>query len=206
MSKKTNEEYITEIVPISKIKNNPNNPRVIRDEKFNKLVASLKEFPEMINARPIVVNTDMIVLGGNMRLKAARAAGWNEIAIIRVDWTDEQQRQFIIKDNVAGGEWDWEMLANQWDETEIINWGVDPIGFKLNTDDETDDFTLPDGDKLPFQTMSFTFSDAQAECIKNAIAAMKQTDEYKYADTSENENSNGNALFLIVEQWDAQRK
>lgn len=112
-------------VPIGTIKNNPNNPRVIKDDKFKKLVQSIKELPEMAEVRPVVVNADMVVLGGNMRLKAMREAGWKDVPIQVVDWDEDKQRQFIIKDNVSGGEWDWEMLANQWDELELQEWGLD---------------------------------------------------------------------------------
>jgi ParB-like chromosome segregation protein Spo0J len=101
---------------IAKVKSNPNNPRVIKDDKFTKLVNSIKEFPKMLEIRPIVVNDDMIVLGGNMRLKACKAAGLKEVPIIKAsDLNEDEQRQFIIKDNVSGGEWDWEMLASEWD-------------------------------------------------------------------------------------------
>lgn len=133
-------EYpIKKIVPIGDVKSNPNNPRVIRDDKFEKLVRSLKEFPEMMQVRPVVVNKDMIVLGGNMRLKAAVAAGWQEIRIMVVDWDEEQQRQFIIKDNIAGGEWDWEMLANQWKAEDLEDWGVSIPNFD-NTELDLDSF------------------------------------------------------------------
>ena len=96
-------------VKISEVKSNPNNPRLIKDEKFAKLVKSIKEFPEMLELRPIVVNSDMVVLGGNMRLKACKEAGLKEVPIIKADdLTDEQQKEFIIKDNVGFGEWDCE--------------------------------------------------------------------------------------------------
>jgi hypothetical protein len=193
-------------VPIGTIKNNPNNPRVIKDDKFKKLVQSIKDLPEMAEVRPVVVNTDMVVLGGNMRLKAMREAGWKDVPIHVVDWDEDKQRQFIIKDNVSGGEWDWEMLANEWDTEELQEWGLDLPGFDLNANELGEDFTLPDGDKAPFQQMTFTLADEQAEQIKNAIADIKQTEEYKYAETMGNENSNGNALYLIVMQWAEQRK
>jgi ParB-like chromosome segregation protein Spo0J len=111
--------------PINKIKSNPNNPRVIKDDKFKKLVQSLKDLPEMAQVRPIVVNQDMIVLGGNMRLKAMKEAGWKEAPVAVVDWDDDKQRQFIIKDNVGFGEWDWDMLANEWDAESLGEWGLD---------------------------------------------------------------------------------
>jgi DNA modification methylase len=117
-------------VSISEIKPNPNNPRVIKDDKFEKLVKSIKEFPKMLEIRPIVVNDDMIVLGGNMRLKACKAAGLKEVPIIKAsELTDDEQRQFIIKDNVSGGEWDWDMLANEWDAEELQEWGLDVPNF-----------------------------------------------------------------------------
>jgi hypothetical protein len=113
-------------VKISEVKSNPNNPRIIKDDKFQKLVKSIKEFPEMLNIRPIVVNADMVVLGGNMRLRACKEAGLKEVAIIKAeDLTEDQQKQFIIKDNVGFGEWDWEALANQWNEIELKEWGLD---------------------------------------------------------------------------------
>jgi hypothetical protein len=193
-------------VPIGTIKNNPNNPRVIKDDKFKKLVQSIKDLPEMAEVRPVVVNTDMVVLGGNMRLKAMREAGWKDVPIQVVDWDEDKQRQFIIKDNVSGGEWDWDMLANEWDTEELQEWGLDLPGFDLDANGLGEDFTLPNGDKAPFQQMTFTLADEQAEQIKNAIADIKQTEEYKYAETMGNENSNGNALYLIVMQWAEQRK
>jgi hypothetical protein len=116
----------TQKVKISEVKANPNNPRLIKDDKFKKLVKSIQEFPEMLSLRPIVVNADMIVLGGNMRLKACKEAGLKEVDIIKADdLTEEQQKQFIIKDNVGFGEWDWEMIANEWDAEDLLEWGLD---------------------------------------------------------------------------------
>jgi hypothetical protein len=193
-------------VKISDVKSNPNNPRIIKDDKFKKLVQSLKDLPEMAEVRPIVVNADMIVLGGNMRLKAMKEAGWKDVPVEVVDWDEQKQKQFIIKDNVGFGEWDWDMLANEWDAESLGEWGLDVGGFDVNAADMTDEFTLPDGDKAPFQQMTFTLADEQAEQIKNAIADIKATEEYKYVETMGNENSNGNALYLIVMQWAEQRK
>ena len=125
-------------VKLSEIKPNPNNPRLIKDEKFAKLVKSIKEFPQMLELRPIVVNDDMIVLGGNMRLKACKEAGLKEVPIIKASsLTPEQQREFIIKDNVGFGEWDWELIANEWDAEQVTDWGLDIPGFmELPSDDE----------------------------------------------------------------------
>jgi ParB-like chromosome segregation protein Spo0J len=192
---------------ISEIKLNPNNPRLIKDDKFTKLVQSIKDFPEMLDIRPIVVNADMVILGGNMRFKACKEAGLKEVPIIVADnLTEEQQREFLIKDNTSGGEWDFEMLANEWDVEQLDAWGLDVGGFDLDSDELSTDFSLPDGDKAPFQQMTFTLADEQAEQIKNAIADIKETEEYKYAETMGNENSNGNALYLIIMQWAEQRK
>jgi len=113
-------------VKISEVLSNPNNPRLIKDDKFQKLVASIKEFPEMLQLRPIVVNDDMVVLGGNMRLKACKEAGLKKVPIIKAsELTEEQQKEFIIKDNVGFGEWDWEILANQWEADSLVEWGLD---------------------------------------------------------------------------------
>ena len=115
-----------ETIAISKIKLNPNNPRLIKDDKFTKLVQSIKDFPEMLNIRPIVVNEDMIILGGNMRFKACKEAGLTNVPIIKASGLSaEKQREFLIKDNVSGGEWDWDMLSNEWDEIELGEWGLD---------------------------------------------------------------------------------
>lgn len=122
-------------VKISDIKANPNNPRLIKDDKFAKLVQSVTEFPEMLEIRPIVVNSDMIVLGGNMRLKACKEAKIKELTVIIADnLNEEQQREFLIKDNVSGGEWDWEVLANEWDSEQLEDWGLDVPDFGADTE------------------------------------------------------------------------
>jgi site-specific DNA-methyltransferase (adenine-specific) len=133
-------------VKISEVKPNPNNPRLIKDDKFLKLVQSLKDFPEMANVRPIVVNQDFVVLGGNMRLKAMKEAGWKEVPIVQVDWSEDQQKEFIVKDNVGFGEWDWDDLANNWDEQLLMEWGLDIPNFDATVlEAEEDDFAVPDG-------------------------------------------------------------
>lgn len=197
-----------ELTAINKIKLNPNNPRIIKDDKFKKLVQSIKDFPEMLKIRPIVVNKDMIILGGNMRFKACKEAGLKEVPIIITDFSEDKQREFLIKDNTSGGEWDWEVLANEWNTEELEAWGLDIPSFNsvLDSDEFNTDFSLKDGDKEPFQQMTFTLADQQAEQIKNAIADIKATEEYKYCETLGNENSNGNALYLIIMQWAEQKK
>jgi hypothetical protein len=121
-------------VKIAEVKPNPNNPRLIKDDKFRKLVKSIQEFPDMLNVRPIVVNQDMVVLGGNMRLKAIKEAGYKDIAVQIVDWSEDQQKEFIVKDNASFGEWDWDDLANNWDEEQLVEWGVDAWVNKGNDD------------------------------------------------------------------------
>lgn len=134
-----------EVVKINAVKLNPNNPRIIKDDKFKKLVQSIKDFPEMLNIRPIVVNKDMIILGGNMRFKACKEAGLKEVPIIITDLSEEKQREFLIKDNTSGGEWDWEVLANEWDVEELESWGLDVPELEVPQflEAEEDDYEVP---------------------------------------------------------------
>jgi hypothetical protein len=129
MKKKTNADLIkqpkTELVDISQIKKNPDNPRTIKDEKFKLLVKSLQQFPEMMELRPVVVNKDMMILGGNMRYEAAISAGWKQIPVTIAELTPDQEKEFIIKDNVSGGEWDYDKLNEDWDVETLEDWGVD---------------------------------------------------------------------------------
>ena len=132
-------------VKLSDIRPNPNNPRVIKDDKFKKLVKSIQDFPQMLELRPIVVNDEMIVLGGNMRLKALEHLGIKETYIIKAsDLTQKQEQEFIIKDNVGYGEWNWEQLANEWDVEDLDDWGLDlPLDFVKELEAEEDDFEVP---------------------------------------------------------------
>ena len=118
------------LVKITDVKPNPKNPRVIKDGKFQKLVKSIQEFPDILNKRPLIVFTDVdnkyVVLGGNMRLKALNELKFKEIPVIIADeWTEEQKAEFLIKDNVGFGEWDWDSLANEWNTDELTDWGLD---------------------------------------------------------------------------------
>jgi DNA modification methylase len=133
-------------IKVSEIRPNPNNPRVIKDDKFKKLLKSITDFPQMLELRPIVVNDDMIVLGGNMRLKALEHLGIEETYIIKAkDLTDKQEQEFIIKDNVGYGEWDWDQLANEWDVEDLDDWGLDlPLDFENKLEAEEDDFAIPE--------------------------------------------------------------
>lgn len=128
---------------ITDIKPNPKNPRLIKDEKFAKLVQSLKDFPEMLEKRPLVCFTDtdgkLVVLGGNMRLKAAKEIGLKKLPVMLADdWTEEQKQQFLIKDNVGFGEWDWEELQSDWDVEQLGEWGLDVPQWANNSEDIED--------------------------------------------------------------------
>jgi len=126
-----------EAVDINLIKPNPNNPRVIKNDRFRKLVKSIKEFPTMLMLRPLIVNNDMVLLGGNQRLKACKEIGLKEVPIIRASsLTIEQQTEFIIKDNVSFGSWNYDDLANEWNDFDLINWGVEVPMFESATVEE----------------------------------------------------------------------
>jgi len=126
-------------VKISKVKANLSNPRIIKNDKFKKLVKSIQDFPEMLKLRPIVVDEDMMVLGGNMRLKASKDAGLKEVWIeVAEGLSEEQKKEFIVKDNVGFGEWDWDILANEWDNIKLGEWGMDIWQPEKSVSNETD--------------------------------------------------------------------
>ena len=203
----------TKTIKLSSIKPNPDNPRLIKDDKFYKLVESIKTFGEkMMPLRPIVIDENKIILGGNMRFKALKELGYKEVPASWVksanDLSAAQKKEFIIKDNVCFGSWDFDSLANDWDGLLLEEWGLDmPNWESINLDDiETfDEFELPDGEKEPFQQITFTLADEQAVQIKNALADAKKMEEFKYIETFANENSNGNALYLIIMKWAEQK-
>jgi hypothetical protein len=156
---------------LSEIKSNPNNPRIIKDDKFRKLVKSIQEFPKMLEIRPIVVNADMIVLGGNMRLKACKEAGLKEVPVIFAhDLTEDEQKQFIIKDNVGFGEWDWDMLANEWEPELLESWGLEV--WKAPTEV---DYSILDDDDLNDQLSDMTNG------VKKAIQIEFEAEHYEEA-------------------------
>tara|TARA_R110000772_G_scaffold34550_1_gene83744 strand:+ start:513 stop:1775 length:1263 start_codon:yes stop_codon:yes gene_type:complete len=137
-----------EKVAINKVFPNPTNPRTIKEGKFKKLVNSIQDFPEMLELRPIVVSKDMEILGGNMRYRACKEAGLKEVYIIKADkLTDKQIEEFIVKDNVGFGEWDWDVLANDWDISELEEWGLDGFPFEQEPKEEhnklQDTFVVP---------------------------------------------------------------
>ena len=156
-----------ELISIGKIKANPNNPRVLKNNKYKLLVNSIKEFPEMLNIRPIVVNSDLVVLGGNMRLRACKAAGLKEVPVIIADTLSaEQQNEFIIKDNVGFGEWDWDILANEWDNKLLEEWGLD-LKTDSYYDNEGEHGKLTDSFVVP----PFTILDTSASVILDGFVS-----------------------------------
>lgn len=162
-----------EKVKVSAIKSNPKNPRLIKDDKFFKLVKSVKEFPQMLELRPIVVNEDMIVLGGNMRLKACIEAGYKEVTIVKAkDLTPEQQNEFIIKDNVGFGEWDWDMLANEWSSEDLTEWGLDVWQQSAEVD-----YSILDEENEDLNKQL----DEMANGVKKAIQIEFETEHYEEA-------------------------
>jgi DNA modification methylase len=209
------------VVKLSEIKSNPNNPRIIKDDKFRKLVKSIQEFPKMLEIRPVVVNADMIVLGGNMRLKACKEAGLKEVPVIFAhDLTDEEQKQFIIKDNVGFGEWDWDMIANEWDAEEVEEWGLDIPDFGVTElpAAEEDDYEIPEelhtdivsGDLIEIGEHRLlcgdsTDSDAVAKLMNGEKADMAHNDPpygmKKEKDGVLNDNLNYDDLLDFNREW-----
>jgi ParB-like chromosome segregation protein Spo0J len=150
---------------------NENNPRILRDDKFKKLVQSIKDFPEMLEIRPIVVNNEMMILGGNMRWKAIQEIGIKEVPIIKAEnLTEEQQREFLIKDNVGFGEWDWDVLANEWEPELLTAWGLDVWQQPVEVD-----YSLLDEEDL-----SDELSD-MADGVKKAIQIEFEPEHYEEA-------------------------
>jgi hypothetical protein len=163
------------IVPINKIKPNPKNPRTIKDERFEKLKKSIQDFPDMLNKRPLVCFTDtdgkFVVLGGNMRLKAAKDLGLKELPIILADeWTEEQKAEFLIKDNVGFGEWDWNELNTDWDTEQLNEWGLEVPKFA-----EPVDYSILDDEDLDSQLKDM------AGGVKKAIQIEFEPDHYDEA-------------------------
>ena len=164
-------------VKIGLVKPNPDNPRLIKDDKFKNLVQSLKDFPEMARVRPIVVNGDMVVLGGNMRLKAMKEAGWKQVPIEVVDWSEEKQREFIIKDNVGFGEWDWDVLESEWKSEDLESWGLDvwqhETGEGLGLDGNFEDDGISASDQ--FGVIVICGGEAEQEATYDALKKLGYT-------------------------------
>jgi hypothetical protein len=161
----------TELININQVKANPNNPRTIKDEKFKKLVKSINDFPKMLELRPIIVNDDMIVLGGNMRLKACKEAGLKKIPVIKAsDLTPEQQKEFIIKDNIGYGDWDWQVIQTEFPEAE--EWGLDVVKFDIDTEV---DYSILDEEDINDKLKDM------ADGVKKAIQIEFEAEHYESA-------------------------
>jgi len=164
-------------VPIEQIKLNASNPRIIKDDKFRKLVKSIKDFPRMLEIRPIVVNGDMVVLGGNMRLRACKEAGLKQVPIIKAsDLTPAQQEEFIIKDNVGFGEWYWDSLANEWDGVQLEEWGLDIPSFEEIDAQDIEEAIEKESDP----SITITFKDP--EVMQKAHIVIHEAIDGRFAD------------------------
>ena len=200
-----------ENVKISQIKANPDNPRVIKDAKYQELYESMERFPDMINKKPLIVFTDkdkkLCILGGNQRFRVLQHLKVKSIPIIKADnWTEEQKKEFLIRDNISSGEWDWDILANIYEPEDLNNWGLSVPVFIEDNDEFGTEFELPEGEKEPFQQMTFVLADEQSEVIRNILSEAKNTEAFKYMETFGNENGNGNALYLILTEWERQKR
>jgi hypothetical protein len=186
-------------VKLSEIKLNPDNPRTISKKDMDLLVKSLQEFPDMLSIREIVVDETMTVLGGNMRTLALRKCGAKEAtAKVVTGLTPEQKREFVIKDNGGFGKWNMDLLSSSWGDLPLADWGVDLPDDWLGEVKEIDAPELKDGDRAPFQQMTFTLHDEQAEELNAAIAKAKKEGG---GESAVNENSNGNALYFIAQRF-----
>lgn len=188
-----------EKVKISQVKNNPNNPRVIKNDDFKKLVKSIKEAPWMLQLRSIIVNDDNVVLGGNQRLRACKEAGLKEIYIIRASsLTEEQQREFTIKDNSSYGEWDWDMLANEFETDELSDWGLRLP--KIYFDDDED----PVIDQDNFAKTMDTYINAKVKQITlffNSDDYEKAIDNLEIIRQKENLTDNTQVFNFLIEKY-----
>jgi hypothetical protein len=186
------------------------NPRKLSDEQKQTIKDSIKRFglvdPVLVN-----INTERkgIIIGGHQRTMIARELGFKKMPCIELDLTLEKEKELNVRLNKNTGEFDFDLLSEHFGESELISWGFadDEVEFfEMDEDEFGEDFDLPDGDKEPFQQITYTLADEQAEYIKNIIADIKQTEEYKYMETFGNENSNGNALYLMATKWGEQKK
>lgn len=171
-------------VKISNIKPNPNNPRTIKDERFAKLVKSLQDFPEMLDKRPLVCFTDddgkFVVLGGNQRLKAAKEAGMKELPVLLADdWSEEQQREFIVRDNINFGQFDWEMLETEWETDTLIEWGLEmPEGKPFSDTDYSGKNKEIDVDEFADEmTITLKYTEAEYWQVKEGLSKIANTSE-----------------------------
>lgn len=193
----------------------PANPRTWTQTEIDRLAKSLQETPELFEMRPLLVyqqGEEYVILGGNLRYEGAKKNKMQDCPaiVIPADTPVEKLKEIVIKDNGSFGDWDVDALANEWDDLPLDDWGVvadwGEAEEKVKADDFGEEFSLPSGDKQPFQQMTFTLADMQAQEIKDALEEVKGLEEYKTMITFGNSNSNGNAIALIIEQWIESRK
>ena len=137
------------LIETSKLRTSPNNPRAIRDDKMEQLMRSIQEDPELVHARPLIVNQRFEVIAGNQRLRACIALGWEKVPIVQVNWDEAKQKRAMIKDNVSAGEWDWDMLANEWEAEELNEWGLEVPLEEEPVEGLTDDDDVPEVPEEP---------------------------------------------------------
>lgn len=189
---------------ISELKPAEYNPREITVEQADQLEASLREFGAV---DPAIVNIHSKrkdkIIGGHQRIKiASERLGWEEYPCVQIKLTKKKERELNIRLNKNVGQWDWDKLANEFDLPELTDWGFSEKElFAFSPDDFGEDFELPDGDKGPLEQITFTLANPQADRVKRAVSIAKGLESFDELETHENENSNGNALALIVEDF-----
>lgn len=188
---------------LTELKKLDNNPRTIKKQDMDKLVESIKNNQDYFEARPLILSNrtgELVILGGNQRYEAAKKLGLKQVPTHLIEGlTEEREREIVIRDNVANGEWDWDILANEWDAEELEDWGLDLPSF---ADDFSDDFTLDSGEREPFGQMTFMLADIQKSEVEQALKEAPAG----FAETYGNENSNGNKLYWIIKQWQQLKK
>ena len=193
-----------EQIKASKLKPATYNPRQISTKQYKDLKNSITKFGLV---DPIIVNKNgYVVIGGHQRLKVLNEMQTDTIPCVVLDLSKEKEKELNVRLNKNTGDFDIDILANEFDIDELVDWGFKHIDLGLNVDKLDDTFKLDDSDKSPFQQMAFTLADKQVEFIKNKIKDIKKTEEFKYIETFGNENSNGNALYLLVSKWVEQKK
>ena len=187
---------------LTEIKKLEGNPRIIRDKQFKTLCDSIRDNPKYFEARPVILSNrtgEMVIIAGNQRYEAAKSLKLKEVPTFLIEGLDEaKEREIIIRDNISNGEFDMSALANEWSDLPLVEWGVDLPEDWLKEVGEVDAPELKDGDRAPFQQMTFTLHDEQAEELN---AAIKKAKNEGGGQSAVNENSNGNALYFIAQRF-----
>lgn len=191
---------------------NPDNPRKSTKEGIKDLARSIKANPDFFEARPILLSDrtgELVIIGGERRSEAARELGLVEVPTILLHGlTEEREKEIMIRDNTHNGIWDEEKLR-KWDDSALKGWGVELSNWDdndISPDNFGDSFSIKSGEKSPFFQVTFTLSNEQTELVKAAIRKVKDSEDYKKAETFGNKNTNGNAISEIVRQWEDARK